>query len=268
MKISIITVSYNAVNTIEKTISSIINQTHENIEYIIIDGGSNDGTIDIIKKYSHKIHYWSSEPDNGIYDAMNKGVSMCTGEYLIFMNSGDTFIKKSTLKNCCEFIKYHAGADIYYGNTILTYKSGQYLSTPENLSKLCNQMIFCHQSCLVRTDLQKRYPFNLNYKILADYYFFRTTYLKGYSYIHINIPISIYDAEDGVSSKRIKEMMIEYSRIINSNNYIRHLTNLFYIYLKSSIKKIVPYHIRNKMKMNSITNNTHLKKINNIDDLL
>ena len=97
-KISIITVSYNAVATIEQTILSVINQTYENIEYIIIDGGSTDGTIDIIKKYKDKISYWVSEQDNGIYDAMNKGIDVATGDYIQFLNADDCLVNKEIIK--------------------------------------------------------------------------------------------------------------------------------------------------------------------------
>ena len=95
--ISIITVSYNAVKTIEDTINSVLNQTYPNIEYIIIDGGSTDGTLDVIKKYQDKITYWVSEPDKGIYDAMNKGALKATGVWLHFMNAGDTFYDEQVL---------------------------------------------------------------------------------------------------------------------------------------------------------------------------
>jgi glycosyltransferase involved in cell wall biosynthesis len=97
--ISIITVVYNGVSTIEQTILSVINQTYKNIEYIIIDGSSTDGTVDIIKKYEKHLIYWVSEPDKGIYDAMNKGIRKATGEWLNFMNSGDIFSDISVLKN-------------------------------------------------------------------------------------------------------------------------------------------------------------------------
>ena len=100
--ISVITVSYNAVLTIEQTILSVINQTYLNIEYIIIDGGSTDGTVNVIKKYADKIAYWVSESDKGIYDAMNKGIAYSHGEYCNFINAGDKFCSSSILKHVSE----------------------------------------------------------------------------------------------------------------------------------------------------------------------
>ena len=104
MKVSVITISYNAVSVIEDTIQSVLNQSYKDIEYIIIDGGSTDGTVDIIKKYQDKINYWVSEPDNGIYDAMNKGIDKATGEWINFMNAGDYFHSNLTLENFIPLI--------------------------------------------------------------------------------------------------------------------------------------------------------------------
>lgn len=98
LKISIITVSYNAAKTIEQTIQSVVNQTYDNIEYIIIDGGSTDGTVDIIKKYEDKIAYWVSEPDKGIYDAMNKGILKASGEYIYFLGADDWLYNESVME--------------------------------------------------------------------------------------------------------------------------------------------------------------------------
>ncbi|RXE60893.1 glycosyltransferase, partial [Muribaculaceae bacterium Isolate-001 (NCI)] len=98
-KITVVTVCYNAVKEIEKTIQSVISQTYDNVEYIIVDGGSTDGTLDIIRKYSSRITRWVSEPDKGIFDAMNKSAHMATGEYINFMNAGDLFFDEKVLSD-------------------------------------------------------------------------------------------------------------------------------------------------------------------------
>ena len=97
--ISVVTICYNAKNDLEKTILSVLSQTYQDIEYIIIDGGSTDGTVDIIHKYSERLFYWISEPDKGIYDAMNKGMDRATGSWINFMNAGDTFCDNEVIKN-------------------------------------------------------------------------------------------------------------------------------------------------------------------------
>ena len=97
-KISVITISYNCKDVIEDTILSVIGQTYTNIEYIIIDGASTDGTFDVIKKYADKIDFWISEPDKGIYDAMNKGLKHATGDWVIFMNAGDSFYNNTVIE--------------------------------------------------------------------------------------------------------------------------------------------------------------------------
>ncbi|MCY1133837.1 glycosyltransferase family 2 protein [Bacteroides fragilis] len=112
--VTIITVCYNAETTIEKTILNVINQTYADIEYIIIDGGSNDGTIEIINKYANKISYWMSEPDRGIYDAMNKGIKLAKGDWVSFMNSGDSFYSLDTVEDVVQFIREEY--DVIYGS--------------------------------------------------------------------------------------------------------------------------------------------------------
>ena len=114
--ISIVTVSYNAVLTIEQTILSVINQTYPNVEYIIIDGGSTDGTVDIIKKYANKIAYWVSEPDKGIYDAMNKGGLKATGDFIQFLNAGDWFENEHVIEKI--FKDWYKRVDVIYGDIL------------------------------------------------------------------------------------------------------------------------------------------------------
>ncbi len=179
--ITIITVSYNAVKTIEDTIRSVLNQTYTNIEYIIIDGGSTDGTLDVIKKYQDRITYWVSEPDKGIYDAMNKGIVRAMGKWINFMNSGDTFYNEQILeevfkdKDCDE-------ADVIYGDVVYVYPNKEDIRKAFPLKRIKVGIPFCHQSAFVKTKLQQKYLFDTTYKICADYNFFYTLYKKGYTF--------------------------------------------------------------------------------------
>lgn len=113
MKLSIITINYDNKEGLLKTILSVVNQINHDYEYIIIDGGSNDGSVDIIKDYADKIDYWVSSKDKGIYNAMNKGIDVAKGEYCIFMNSGDTFYDSNTLKLCIPCLD---GTDVLAGD--------------------------------------------------------------------------------------------------------------------------------------------------------
>ena len=121
-KISIVTVVYNGEETIEETILSVKNLSYSNVEYIIIDGGSTDETLNIIKKYEDKIDYWISEKDNGIYDAMNKGIKKATSEFVIFMNGGDTFFDENVLANIEKDLTNDF--DIYYGDNYKVKENG------------------------------------------------------------------------------------------------------------------------------------------------
>lgn len=191
--ISIITVVYNDSFHLEKTIKSVISQTYKNIEYIIVDGESNDGTIDIIKKYDKNISLWVSEKDTGIYNAMNKGIKLAKGEYLCFMNSADTFFSKKTVENIFEN-KDYSFADIIYGSTYIYRNKKHYEIKPRKLESIIKgRMIFVHQSCFVRTEVLRQNPFNENYKVNADYNLFLQLFVKNYHFLYVNQPISIYD---------------------------------------------------------------------------
>ena len=173
VKISIITVSYNSVKTIEQTINSVINQSYLDIEYIIIDGGSTDGTVDIIKKYKEKIAYWVSEPDAGIYDAMNKGIALSHGDILGIINSDDWYshdtvekamaiFKDDVIDGVCGSIRYFSAI-------------GDRLNIPDvhsnpSLDAMYRRMSIAHPSVFLRKSIYIKYGgFNLGYPIAADY---------------------------------------------------------------------------------------------------
>ena len=205
--ITIVTVSYNAVNCIEKTILSVLEQKYTNIEYIIIDGGSTDGTIDILKKYEHKITTWISEPDKGIYDAMNKGIKLATGQWINFMNCGDSFVDEHVLSKLSEyFVKEN---EIIYGNMYKKIGKDLYDVKAYNLDILNNHMPFCHQSTFVQTILTKNNPFDTKYKFVADYNMFYNLYKKGHNFLYIDLPISIYQIEEGYTASNISACYLE-----------------------------------------------------------
>lgn len=194
--ISIITVTFNAASTIEQTILSVINQTYPHIEYIIIDGGSTDGTIDIIKKYSDRISYWVSEPDKGIYDAMNKGINLANGEWINFMNAGDTFYHSNIIEDI--FAKKIYEYDIIYGAVNMLSSTYNKIVWPKHNISRSHPMPFNHQSVFVRTSLCKQYPFDISYRYAADYNFF-CKIQQDAKYINTNEIIANYSI-DGISS--------------------------------------------------------------------
>ncbi len=161
LKISVVTVCYNAVDTIEETMLSVLNQTYPHVEYIVIDGGSTDGTVDIIKKYSNRIAHWVSEPDRGIYDAMNKGIAAATGDYIINMNVGDkllyipTKLLESELKTNSVAI---CGSVIDENNNIFRPAYNWKM-------KLQNQLP--HQGLFYKLRCIRNY--NIKFKIVGDY---------------------------------------------------------------------------------------------------
>lgn len=175
VKFTIVTVSYNAVRTMEQTIQSVIQQSYENIEYIIIDGASTDGTLDVIKKYEDRL-IWVSEVDRGIYDAMNKGIELATGAYILFLGADDWLLDKDII---ARIIPVLPSADVIVGTV---------LSVNEKLGVECREKnVFSlediyggyhppHQGMFVRTSIMKAYKFNCKYRIVADYDFFLKCY--------------------------------------------------------------------------------------------
>lgn len=175
-KFSIITVTYNAAKVLEETIQSIVTQTYKNIEYIIVDGGSKDGTLNIINKYKERIHTVVSEPDHGLYDAMNKGIKLATGDYLCFLNAGDCLHEDDTLQLMVHSLSGAELPDILYGETAIVDNKGHFLymrrlSTPEVLTwkSFKEGMLVCHQAFFVRRKLAINELYDLHYRYSADF---------------------------------------------------------------------------------------------------
>jgi glycosyltransferase len=222
--ITIITVAYNAVKDIENTILSVLNQTYPNIEYIIIDGGSTDGTLDIIKKYEDKISYWVSEPDKGIYDAMNKGVAKANGDYLFFLGADDKIV--------CDFNEIvHFFKDkntVYYGD-VLFGENGKRYDGAFDLNKLLDKNI-SHQAIFYSRNCFLNNSYNLKYKLYADYEM-NIRLWNNFKFVYINNIITIYGTEGASSLNRDLEFKKDFPIIIYRNFGFKHL-------IKKIVKKI------------------------------
>lgn len=244
-KISIVTVVFNAGKTIEQTIESVVNQTYKNIEYIIIDGGSTDGTIDIVKKYEDRIAYWVSEPDNGIYDAMNKGIDMATGEWIYFIGADDCLFDYDTLNGVSKFMSFED--DILCGCVYLIEKERTFIQLLQggDLSKeeVYSGRMSPHQGMFVRSKLMKANFFDIRYKIGADFNFFIKMNLENRNIKYIKNVIAFFSNE-GISSD-IKILYKDF-HVILTNYHIKkdHIDDFKTNFQISPMRKNLKYIIK------------------------
>lgn len=200
-KVSVITVCYNAINSIENTIRSVLAQTYTNIEYIVIDGGSSDGTLDVIKKYSDLISRWVSEPDNGIYDAMNKGIALATGEWINFRNSGDVFASPDAIESM--FDKDVADdVSVLHGDCFFVSEKDYLIHKPsiiEDPNCYLYKMPVNHCASFIRRKLHQQLLFDLSYRASADYDFFYKISKLGLKFEYRPVVVALF-AMDGFTS--------------------------------------------------------------------
>ena len=218
-RISVITVTYNAEKVIENTLQSVISQTYQHIEYIVIDGASKDQTRAMVEKYGNRIQTLISEPDQGLYDAMNKGIALATGDYLCFLNAGDSFHQENTLEQMVQSIKTHQLPDVLYGETALVNTQGDFLrmrrlSTPEVLTwKSFRQgMLVCHQAFFARRTLVE--PYNLSYRYSADFDWCIRV-MKRAKKLH-NTHLTLIDyLDEGMTTQNRQASLLERFRIMS-----------------------------------------------------
>jgi glycosyltransferase involved in cell wall biosynthesis len=213
--LSIITVVYNGEPVLGQTIRSVASQHVDNIEYIIVDGGSRDKTVEIIRQNEGIVNHWVSEHDKGIYDAMNKGVGMARGEWIIFMNAGDIFADENVLRDCLphlaaaetELILYGDAEVTAYGKSHIQYQPGRHLDLTKSI---------IHQSMFIRSQYLRDTPYILRYKIMADYDNLLALSVKSPHLLrHINRVICVYD-KTGVSSRPLYHYFKEYYRVAHT----------------------------------------------------
>ncbi len=211
--VTVVTVTYNAEDLLEETILSVINQSYNNIEYIIIDGASTDGTLDIIKKYEDKIDYWISEPDDGIYFAMNKAIEKATGKWINFMNAGDTFFDNETV----SYVMEHRTKDdeLIYGDYQIK-KTGE-VKKARDKSEWYTFMPFCHQTLFTRTSIIKEELFDTSFRLAADHNFIVKMYSARKKFDYLDATIAIFDEGGFAESNRFLSK-IESLKVLLDNN--------------------------------------------------
>lgn len=250
MKLSVITVSYNAAGVIEDTILSVISQNYDSYEYIVVDGASSDGTIEIVRNYYSKIKHVLSEPDSGIYEAMNKGVKLACGDYCIFMNAGDRFVNDSVLSAVSQFLD--GSYDYVLGNEvgiddkgkIKHYKHSRKAITPYNLM----WSSVSHQASFIKRSLLLDDPYDETLKLVSDWKFaLKNLILHPHPYLEINIDVCFFliggltntcNERGRLERKAVLEELLDpaqYNRVTSSEyevSFINKVRNKLLFYFK------------------------------------
>lgn len=233
---TIITVTFNAESTISPTLRSIESQTFTDFQYLVIDGLSRDTTLDVVKNSGIKNTDIISEKDSGLYDAMNKGIHNAKGQYLIFLNAGDSLHAPDTLKKIADTIKINDYPDITYGQTIIVNSerekiANRHLTAPENLSfsSFKNGMLVCHQAFIAKRDIAEDY--DLQYRYSADYDWCIRCLKKSRKNVYIDDVLIDY-LNEGVTTANFKKSLKERYKIMckyygTFSTTIRHIKFLF-----------------------------------------
>ncbi|SUB77241.1 glycosyltransferase family 2 protein [Porphyromonas macacae] len=202
--LSIITVCYRAENLIEATLKSVESVKTTDVEYIIVDGGSTDGTMRLVKQYAHIVDTLRSEPDNGIYDAMNKARTLATGEWIIFMNAGDIFASAHVLDVFKPLLEKESDVDVIYGDILKEGKNGELYCKKAYPPGNYHKMFFCHQAAFTRRILLEKYPFDTSCKLSADFKFYKQVTLAGYRFLYHSHPVAVFDTHGASNIHRTK----------------------------------------------------------------
>ena len=250
-RVTIITVVFNDAAHLQRTIDSIASQTYKNIEHIIIDGRSTDGTLEIIKRCT-SIDYWLSEGDRGIYDAMNKGVCCSTGEWINFMNSGDVFFNEIVVEdvflNCESRV-----ADLIYGDVEVDYGGFKKLRRAGVVASLKQGMQFSHQSLFAKRSVLLELGFDLSYRTAADYNFIVSSWVKQYRFERLELVVSSISA-GGVSDLRRLDSHNQRVGILSSHleltraDKVRMFWQGLYIRVADVLKSVLPVRLTDWIK--------------------
>jgi glycosyltransferase involved in cell wall biosynthesis len=252
--ISIITVVFNAREDIKKTIESVLCQSSNSYEFIVIDGGSTDGTLEIIRSFGDKIHQLVSETDRGIYDAMNKGIGRASGKWIYFLNAGDSFYSNDVLTN---LESHQKTADLLYGRNEADYGYFRRINNPKDEKKLEEGMIFSHQAMIVKSDRMKQHLFDTTYHLSADFNFIYGLYMEGIEFQRTDYIFACLKA-GGASEKNLLKTHRERRKIVlkHADSWrkklgiqLRYRLNSIGILFKKFIKFILPTSMIRRLTM-------------------
>ena len=245
-KISIITVVYNDVKNIELTIKNSLNQSYQNLELIVVDGASYDGTTEIVKKYDGKIK-WISEKDTGIYDAMNKGAKLATGDWLLYHNSGDFFMSNEAISQVFNDLNIDQDITFIICN-IRAYNGYGYKDLKPNILKkhYFEEMPVYHPATFIRRDWQLSKPYDTSFRNSGDYDFFVKSFKEGAKYLHIDQTIVLNDCSQGTTAQNFTTTLKEDIRLLTSaganiqriqdlNSQLKHKKRIY------KLCKIIPF---------------------------
>ena len=244
-KIAVITVTYNAEKCIEQTLLSILEQDYPNLELIVVDGKSSDTTVKIVETISQEYSLvLLSEKDSGVYDAMNKGAQLASGDWVIFMNAGDFFYSKDSISQIFN-TNIENDISVIYGNAEFRLQSIGYIEKPSAIVNTNQYMPFSHQAVFVRRGIFDNIKFNLNFKIAADAAFFLQLVIDGYKFKYVDVNVCSYNALEGLSADNDHKRSVEIVQLQALLNKIDPQSKYFVDYVKdakkkSLIRKILP----------------------------
>ena len=251
MKLSIITVNLNNRDGLQKTIDSVISQTFRDFEWIVIDGGSTDGSKELIEQYSDHFAYWVSEPDKGIYNAMNKGIRVAKGEYLQFLNSGDWLYRKTTLEKC---LSHNYDSDIIYGDLCFCNgETSEIYHYPQHLSlRFLYNFSLGHPASFIKQSILQETLYDESLKLVSDWKFYFTQALNNRKFEHIDEVVSSFDTT-GLSSANEKLVKKERESVLREglNPMIRTdyetMNEMENMICQPQIKKVLEYGKKKKI---------------------
>lgn len=218
--ITVVTVCRNVAAELLKTARSVAEQDFDDFEYIVVDGASTDDTPELLASGATKATHWVSEPDGGIYDAMNKGAQLAQGEWVIFMNAGDTFASHCVLSRIAPRLM-QTEATVVYGDVVKTDRAGMPVVKVAEEPRNHHRMFFCHQSAFTLREAIVNHPFDTRHKLSADFKFFKTLLREGHEFEHVGFPVAVFDTA-GVSNRRRSAGLADNMSIVMETDGLRH----------------------------------------------